>query len=116
MMKRRDIDFIKDIRESIRLIESYTEGISKLDFFQNQEKQDAVINRLLVIGEATKLVSPEIRDQYPEVPWNDMAGMRDILIHKYHGIDLDIVWETVNTYLPEVAEQIDEIIKQLNNK
>jgi len=109
----RDLGYIKDIKESIELINSYLEGVSKLEFFENQEKQDAVVNRLMVMGEAAKMLSQDTRDKYSKVSWDDMAGMRDILIHRYHGIDLETVWETVKKDLPEVEKQVSRIIEEL---
>ena len=109
----RDLGYIKDIKESIELINSYLEGVSKLEFFENQEKQDAVVNRLMVMGEAAKMLSQDTRDKYSKVSWDDMAGMRDILIHRYHRIDLETVWETVKKDLPEVEKQVSRIIEEL---
>ena len=116
MNKNRDIGYLKDIKESIELINSYLADVSKLEFFDNQEKQDAVVNRLMVMGEAAKLLSQDIRNKYSRVSWDDMAGMRDILIHRYHGIDIETVWETVKKDLPEVEEQIVGIIEELKER
>lgn len=116
MTDRKDIDFLEDIKKSTYLIENYLVDVSKEQFYNNQEKQDAVINRLMVIGEVTKLLSDEIRNNYPSVSWKQMAGMRDIMIHRYHGIDLEIVWETANKDIQEVAKEIDIIMSDLETK
>jgi uncharacterized protein with HEPN domain len=116
MTERRDLDFLRDIQESISLIKRYMDNMNKEQFLMNQEKQDATINRLMIIGEATKLISSDIRNKYTSVSWKKMAGMRDIMIHRYHGIDLEIVWETINDDLDDVAVKVKNIIKDLNQK
>ena len=116
MSQRKNIDFLKDILNSIKLIESYSDNISKKEFLKNQEKQDAIINRLMIIGEATKLLSDDIREKYSDIPWSKMAGMRDIMIHRYHGVDLEIVWETVDEELMDVKKKINKIINQLEKE
>ena len=110
---KEKILILKDILNSIKLIESYSEDISKREFLENQEKQDAIINRLMIIGEATKLLSDDIRKKYSDIPWSKMAGMRDIMIHRYHGVDLEIVWETIEEELMDVKKKINKIINQL---
>ncbi|MEJ6951703.1 HepT-like ribonuclease domain-containing protein [Natronospora cellulosivora (SeqCode)] len=79
----------------------------------NQEKQDAVITRIMIIGEATKQISDDLRQQYQHIPWKNMAGMRDILIHRYHGIDLEIIWEVIKVELPEIENDLMKISKKL---
>ena len=83
MSKNRDVGYLKDIKESIELINSYLDNVSKLEFLEDQEKQDAVVNRLMIMGEASKMLSQDTRNKYSRVPWDDMTGMRDILIHRY---------------------------------
>lgn len=113
MTYKKDIDHIKDILTSIDLINQYMIDISKHQFLINQEKQDAIINRLMIIGEATKQISNDLRQQYKNIPWKNMAVMRDILIHRYHGIDLEIVWEVIKVELLEIENDLMEISKKL---
>ncbi|MGB3238052.1 MAG: HepT-like ribonuclease domain-containing protein [Geitlerinemataceae cyanobacterium] len=79
----RDNESLIDISDSIRLILQYTQGIDFDRFTQNEEKQDAVLRRLIIIGEATKRLSPEFRSQHPTIPWRNIAGLRDIAVHEY---------------------------------
>ena len=74
--------------------------------------QDAVIRNLEIIGEATKALSPEFRAKYPGIPWSNMAGMRDVLIHGYMGVDLKIVWDVVSARLEPIADEIDRLLSE----
>jgi uncharacterized protein with HEPN domain len=79
-------------------------------FLMDTKTQDAVIRNLEIIGEATKNLSEELRNEYPGVPWTSMAGVRDRLIHRYFGVNLDIVWQIANSEIAEVASQLDKIL------
>ena len=117
MTEKREVKvFLYDIYESIQRIEEYISSITEKEFEDNTEKQDAVIRRLEIIGEAAKNVPPELRQKYAEVPWRKMTGMRDVVIHEYFGISANAVWQTATTDLLKLKPQIEEIIKQLNYK
>ena len=94
--------YLLNILDAITRIEEYTEGFEKEDFLNNKLVQDAVIRNFEIIGEATKNISTTLRDQYVSMPWASMAGMRDKLIHHYMGVDLEIVWNTIEDVLPYV--------------
>lgn len=84
--------YIEDVMESISKIEEYTKTLSRDDFFSNTQVQDAVLRRLEIMGEAVKNIPDDFRDRYPKIPWRRIAGMRDVLIHAYFGVNLDRIW------------------------
>ncbi len=102
--------FLKHILDSISLIENYTSQISKRQFLKSPQIQDAVLRRLEIIGEATKNIPDDFRKGYPDIPWREMAGMRDILIHEYFGVDLDLTWTTVKESLPNLKQNLSKIV------
>ena len=87
-------------------IEKFMEDVSKEAFLSNVKKQYVVLRRLEIIGEATKNLSENLKVNYPQVPWKEIAGMRDKLVHQYFGVDLELVWETMRRELPELKDQI----------
>ena len=97
------------ILESIKLIEKYTENKTIDDFFDSPQMQDSVMRRIEIIGEAVKNIPPEIKRQYPKTPWREVSGMRDILIHEYFGVDLELTWGVVVDDLPRLKANITEI-------
>lgn len=110
-MNKDNTVFLKHILESIESIEEYLKDISEKDFLTSQEKQDAVVRRLEIVGEAVRNLPDDFKEQYPDIAWNKAMGIRNILIHNYFGIDLKIVWDTVTKSLPEFKKQIKEILK-----
>jgi uncharacterized protein with HEPN domain len=101
--------------DRIERILLYTTG-GREDFFESLLIQDAVIRNFEVIGEATKKLSLELRQQYPDIPWRRIAGFRDVLIHDYMGIDLDEVWDVVDRDLPELKSNVEAILQELAAK
>ncbi|RME82061.1 MAG: DUF86 domain-containing protein [Caldilineae bacterium] len=112
MFKRADRDLLSDIQEAIRRIMEYTGGMTYQAFVEDTRTQDAVIRNLEIIGEATKNLSKKLRERHPNVPWKSMAGVRDRLIHHYFGVNLDIVWQIVVDELPQVASQLERILRK----
>ena len=112
-MPREYKAYLKDILEAIRKIENYTKAIAFDDFVMDELIQDGVVRNLEVIGEAVKNIPEDIKDKKPEVEWKKIAGLRDILIHDYFGIDEDIVWDAVKNKLPELKEKIIEILSEI---
>ena len=112
-MKRDYRVYLEDILESILKIEDYTAGISKEQFKKDTQVQDAVMRRLEIIGEAVKNIPDNLRNKYPLVPWKNIAGLRDILIHSYFGVQLDRIWKVVTDDLSEIKTQILSIKNEL---
>jgi uncharacterized protein with HEPN domain len=110
---KRDRAYLKHILEAISNIEKFVEGLTKEDFLENVEKQYAVVRGLEIIGEATKNLSRELKAKHREIPWRDIAGMRNKLIHKYFGIDLELVWVTIKNKLPEFKKQVLKILMEI---
>jgi uncharacterized protein with HEPN domain len=110
MSKRTDQDYLDDIREAIARIEQYTDGYDFGSFLEDLRTQDAVVRNLEVIGEAAKSISGSLKDRYPTMPWKDLAGVRDKLIHHYFGINYEIVWRVIREELPLVIARIEGIL------
>ena len=114
MSKRRDRDYLNDIREGIQRISTYTAGLTYEGFMKDIKTQDAVVRNLEIIGEATKNLSTGLKKSSPKIPWKDLMGMRDKMIHHYFGINYEIVWTIAGEELASFLPQIDEIVKKEN--
>lgn len=112
MSKRRDREYLSDIHEALKRINTYTGQLNYKQFMNDTKTQDAVIRNLEVIGEATKNLSIRLRKKYIQIPWKDMAGMRDKMIHHYFGINYDIVWEIAKEQISKILSQIEGIIEK----
>jgi uncharacterized protein with HEPN domain len=109
MSEKRDLsDFIEDILVSISDIETFTKNMSFEKFSQDKKTVYAVIRCLEVLGEAAKRIPKPIRAKHPEIPWDKMAGMRDVLIHDYMGVDLKTVWKVVRERLNELKPLLEK--------
>jgi len=104
--------YIQHMLECIAKIEEYSNNITKKKFIEASIIQDAIIRQIEIIGEASKLISEDLKEKNKNIPWKDMVGMRDKLIHNYLGVDLEAVWETVKKDIPVLKKEIRKIIEK----
>ncbi len=114
--KREYLDYFKDILDALEKIDNFTAGLDLESFVNDDKTAFAVIRALEIIGEAAWKVPKFIRSRYSDIPWHDMAGMRDKLIHDYFGVDLRVVWKTLQTDLPPLKKVIAEVIQKETGK
>lgn len=105
------LDYIEDILDAMEKAEIIVGETDYEKFSDDFRINFAVVRALEIIGEATKRLSVDIREQYPEIPWKDMAGMRDRIIHGYDNVDLQIVWDTVTKEIPRIKPLVQNILK-----
>jgi uncharacterized protein with HEPN domain len=107
----RDLDYVADIVAAARITLGYVEGVAYEDFISNTMRQDAVVRQLLVIGEAAKRISDDFKALHPAIPWRQMTGMRDILVHAYDHVDIDEVWRVVTDDLKNLVTAIEPLLR-----
>ena len=107
---QRDNVYLLDILEAAKLVIEYASDKSKEGFLKDIQCQDAVVRRFAIIGEATRRISDEMKSSHPELPWNEMVGMRNVMVHEYDDIDMVIVWETIKKDIPALISSIEKII------
>jgi len=104
--------YLDDILDAVAKIRDYTSGMNLEGLKNDPRTLDAVVRNLEVIGEAAKKIPDDVRRRYPVIEWKKIAGLRDILIHEYFGIDVNIIWDIVRTKLPPLDEQIKKVLEE----
>ena len=110
----RDISlYLQDIIEAMQAIEKFVEGMNFDEFVSDDKTASAVIRKFEIVGEAAKRVPEEVRVRYPQIPWKDMSGMRDRLIHLYFGVKYELVWQTIKDVIPAVKPLIKRMLEEI---
>ena len=115
MSNRGDLAFLQDIVEAISAISLYIKDTDYFSFLKDGKTRDAVVRNLEIIGEAAKNIHAPFKKMYPALPWKEMAGVRDKLIHQYFGINYEVVWTIISKDLPSLQKSINMIIKELQD-
>jgi uncharacterized protein with HEPN domain len=110
-MIKSDLAYVDHILDCIRKINEFSKGLSLKEFKKNELVQDAIIRNVEIIGEASKKITPKTKQTYYNIPWQEIAGMRDKLIHDYLGVDVGVVWKTIKEDIPTLEKLISEIKK-----
>ncbi len=105
--------YISDILNAFEAIESFVEGQSLEDFKKDDKASSAVIRKFEIIGEAAKQIPQNIKQEYTSIPWKEMAGMRDKLIHFYFGVNYELLWQTIKNRIPKIKPVIIQILQDL---
>lgn len=114
---KRDIGvFLEDILESIKLVEKRMEGVSYDKFLEDVDLQDMIVRRFEIIGEAVKHIPQGIKSKYSEIPWKEISGTRDILIHEYFGVNLKRIWDTIQEDILPFKEQLKQILQDIDKQ
>jgi uncharacterized protein with HEPN domain len=116
MSKRGNVEFLSDILEAAKRIQTYISGMDYRSFLDDLKTRDAVLRNLEIIGEAAKNINDDFREQYPEVPWKEMSGARDKLIHHYFGVNFEIVWAIINDELSGVEKNLSSILNDISSE
>ncbi|MBU4481604.1 DUF86 domain-containing protein [Patescibacteria group bacterium] len=109
-MTREFLDYIEDIVEAMEKVMKFTKDMGYDDFVGDDKTISAVIRKLEIIGEAVKKIPSKVKKNYTQIPWKDMAGMRDKLIHEYFGVDPKRVWNTVKKDIPDLKPQFEKLL------
>ncbi len=116
----RDKASLLDIVNAAKRVLQFAEGLDKSALATNDEKQSAILYQVIVMGEATKRLSSEFRTQHPEIPWKDIAGMRDILAHQYDRLNINTLWDVIKNDIPELLALLEPLlpdpIREVNNE
>ena len=110
----RDKAALLDIIQAGQLVLQFAQGLSREQLAADLRSQSAILYQITIMGEATKRLSREFREQYPDVPWDDVAGMRDVIAHQYDRIDLDIIWQVIQRNVPKLLDMLIPLLSIQN--
>jgi uncharacterized protein with HEPN domain len=108
--KRHYEDYLRDMLEATQKVASFISGLSEKAFLADEKTQYAVVRALEVIGEAAKKIPEDVRSTYPDLPWRQIVGMRDVLVHDYFGVNAQVVWKTATLDVPAIAQSLNRIM------
>jgi uncharacterized protein with HEPN domain len=112
-MTRSYVDFLRDMMIAAQDARSFVDGLTLADLQASKEKQYAVIRALEILGEAAAHIPLDIRERYDDIPWREIVGMRNVVIHAYFGVDESVVWRTVTEELPSLQDRLWQILREL---
>ncbi len=114
--KRTYIDYLRDMLTYAETAERFVGDLDRETFSRDTEKTFAVVRALEVVGEAARHIPVDVRNAYPDVPWSKVVGMRDIVIHGYFGVDLEVIWKTVREDLPPLREAAGRMLEKIERR
>ena len=109
-MLRDPLDFLRDIEESCIRITDYAAGLSRDEVFSDKMRFDGILHNFHVIGEAVKKLPNDLRKEHADIPWSEIAGMRDLIAHAYFALDLEILWQGIREDLPVLLNRVQQMI------
>ncbi len=115
-MTRPVIEFLRDIMDWMENAQTFVDGVDRYEFVEDLKTRSAVERAVEIIGEASKHIPDDLRRQFPDVPWQGMAGMRDRVSHAYFGVDNDLLWQTVTEEIPPLLKNLREMVALLEKK
>ena len=115
-MKRDARLYLDDIVEAIQRIEEYSTHSDFDSFTQDKKAVDAIVRNFEIMGEAVNKIPSVLRNKYPDIPWTEMMGMRNKLIHEYFGVDTQILWRTVKENMPQLKTQVRKMLQDLEQE
>lgn len=106
----RDQESLIDILNAVKRVLRYSAGVTRSDLEGDDEKLSAILYQITIIGEAAKRLSSDLRQQHSNLPWREMAGMRDVIVHDYDQLDFDVVWDVIQNKLPELQPILESLL------